>query len=315
MDQKVKVVVTGGAGFIGSNIVDALLEEGMLPIVIDDLSTGEQKNVNEKALMYQQDIRDIKGLEEIFEEHHPTYVLHLAAQISVSRSVREPIYDEEVNIKGILNVLELSVKYEVKKFVFSSSGGVMYGENPEFFPTPETICPDPVSPYGIAKLSGEKYLKFYNREKGLRYTILRYGNVYGPRQSPDGEAGVIAIFAKKMLNGVPVTINGDGEYIRDYVYVKDVVKANLLALEKGDGEIFNIGTGTGKSVNDVFNALKEHIDYDPDPIYGPPRPGDLRKSILDISRAQNILGWSPNYSFEKGIGETVKYFKENGQTI
>lgn len=311
MAQKTKVFVTGGAGFIGSNIVDALLEREMTPIVIDDFSTGERENVNQSAVMYQQDIRDIVGLEEIFKTYRPTYVLHLAAQISVSKSVREPIYDEEVNIKGILNVLELSVKYGVKKFVFSSSGGVMYGDNPKIFPTPETICPNPVSPYGIAKLSGEKYLNFYSKEKGLRYTVLRYGNVYGPRQSPDGEAGVIAIFAKKMLKGVPVTINGDGEYIRDYIYVRDVVEANLLALEKGDGEIFNIGTGVGKSVNDVFNALKEYINYDSDPIYGPPRPGDLRKSVLDISRARKILGWLPTYSFEKGLGETVDFFRKN----
>ncbi len=311
MAQKTKVIVTGGAGFIGSNLVDALLERGMTPIVVDDLSTGERKNVDQSAVMYRQDIRDIVGLEEIFKAYRPTYVFHLAAQISVSRSVREPVYDEEVNIKGILNVLELSVKYGVKKFIFSSSGGVMYGENPEVFPTPETTCPDPVSPYGIAKLSGEKYLNFYGKEKGLRYTVLRYGNVYGPRQSPDGEAGVIAIFAKKMLKGAPVTINGDGEYIRDYIYVRDVVEANLLALEKGDGEIFNIGTGIGKSVNDVFNALREHISYDSDPIYGPPRPGDLRKSVLDISHAQKILGWKPVYSFENGLGETVDFFRKN----
>ncbi len=311
MDQKTKVIVTGGAGFIGSNIVDALLERGMTPIVIDNLSTGNMKNVNKSAAMYRQDIRDINGLEEIFKVYKPTYVLHLAAQISVSRSVREPIYDEEVNIKGILNVLELSSKYGVEKLVFSSSGGVMYGDDPEIFPTPERVCPDPVSPYGIAKLSGEKYLNFYSKEKGLRYTILRYGNVYGPRQSPDGEAGVIAIFAKKMLKGAPVTINGDGEYIRDYIYVRDVVEANLLALEKGDGEIFNIGTAVGKSVNDVFNALKEHIDYDLDPIYGPPRPGDLRKSVLDISHAQEILGWKPAYSFKDGVGKTVEFFRKN----
>ncbi len=309
--DKIRVVVTGGAGFIGSNIVDALLKKGMLPIVIDDLSTGKRENVNPEAIMYEQDTRDIEGLDKIFAKHKPHYVLHLAAQISVSRSVREPLYDEEVNVKGTLNILEMCVRYGVKKIVFTSSGGVMYGENPPF-PTPETICPDPISPYGISKLTGEKYVKFYGMEKGLRYTVLRYGNVYGPRQSPDGEAGVIAIFAKKMLSGDPVTINGDGEYIRDYVYVKDVVNANLLSMEKGDGEIFNIGTGVPKSVNDVFNALREHIAYDLDPIYGPPRPGDLRKSLLDNSHAKDVLGWNPEYSFSEGLKETVEFFK-NGR--
>jgi UDP-glucose 4-epimerase len=308
MAENAKVVVTGGAGFIGSNIVDTLLEMGMVPIVIDDLSTGKAENVNPDAIMYEQDTRDVKGLEKIFSEHKPDYVLHLAAQISVSRSVREPLYDEDVNVKGTLNILEMCHKYDVKKIVFTSSGGVMYGENPPF-PTPESVCPDPVSPYGISKLAGEKYVKFYGLEKGLRYTILRYGNVYGPRQSPDGEAGVIAIFAKKMLNKEPVTINGDGEYIRDYVYVKDVVNANILALENGDGEIFNIGTGTGKSVNDVFRSLREHIYYADDPIYGPPRPGDLRKSVLDNSHAKEVLKWKPKYSFSDGLRETVRFFE------
>ncbi|WP_456400192.1 SDR family oxidoreductase [Mesoaciditoga sp.] len=308
MSEKTKVIVTGGAGFIGSNIVDALLEMGMTPIVIDDLSTGKEENVNPDAIMYRQDTRDLAGLEKIFSKHRPDYVLHLAAQISVSRSVREPIYDESVNIKGTLNVLEMCHKYGVKKIVFTSSGGVMYGENPPF-PTPESVCPDPISPYGISKLAGEKYVRFYGFEKGLRYTILRYGNVYGPRQSPDGEAGVIAIFAKKMLNKEPVTINGDGEYVRDYIYVKDVVNANILSMENGDGEIFNIGTGTGKSVNDVFLSLKEHIYYDADPIYGPPRPGDLRKSILDISHAKEVLKWKPKYSFSEGLRETVSFFE------
>ncbi len=312
MEKNIKVVVTGGAGFIGSNIVDALLNREAIPIVIDDLSTGKIENVNEKAIMYRQDVRDREGLEKIFRTHKPDYVLHLAAQISVSRSVREPLYDEEVNVKGTLNILEMSQKYRVKKVVFTSSGGVMYGENPEF-PTSENVCPDPVSPYGISKLAGEKYVRFYGNEKGLKYTILRYGNVYGPRQSPDGEAGVIAIFTKKMLNKDHLTINGDGEYVRDYVYVGDVVEANLLSLEKGDGEVFNVGTGIGKSVNDVFKSLKEHIYYTVEPIHGDPRPGDLRKSLLDNSHAREVLGWKPRYSFSDGLRETVKFFKEIGR--
>ncbi len=185
----------------------------------------------------------------------------------------------------------------------------MYGEDPKIYPTPESVCPDPLSPYGIAKLSCEKYLKFYQKEFGLRYTALRYGNVYGPRQNPDGEAGVIAIFAKKMLRGEQVTINGDGEYVRDYIYVKDVVGANVKAIEFGDGESINIGTGTGKSVNDVFRTLKSRINYILDPVYGPARSGDLRKSILENSKAKNILRWEPTYDFERGISETVSYFE------
>ncbi len=312
MGQITKVIVTGGAGFIGSNIVDALLNRGMVPIVIDDLSTGKIKNVNEEAIMYRQDVRDKKGLEKIFKTHNPAYVFHLAAQISVSRSEREPLYDEDVNVKGTLNVLEMSHKYGVKKVVFTSSGGVMYGENPEF-PTPENVCPDPVSPYGISKLAGEKYVRFYGNEKGLKYTVLRYGNVYGPRQSPDGEAGVIAIFTKKMLNKAPLKINGDGECVRDYIYVGDVVEANILSLFNGNGETFNIGTGIGKSVNDVFKSLKEHIYYTVPPVHGEPRPGDLRKSLLDNSHAREVLGWKPKYSFSDGLKETVKFFKEIGR--
>ncbi len=305
-----KILVTGGAGFIGSNIVDELLSKGIVPVVVDNLSTGDRKNVNKAAILYECDIKDREKLQRVFDEQRPRYVIHTAAQISVSRSVREPFFDADTNIMGMINLLDLCIKFGVEKFVFSSSGGVMYGDDPKIYPTPENICPDPVSPYGIAKLAGEKYLKFYEREKGLKYTALRYGNVYGPRQNPDGEAGVIAIFAKKMLNGDKVTINGDGEYIRDYVYVSDVVDANVQAISMGDGEFFNISTATGKSVNDVFMALKARINYKFNPVYGDPRPGDLRKSILDNTKAMKILKWKPKYLFEDGISKTVSYFEE-----
>lgn len=304
-----KVLVTGGAGFIGSNIVDELIKNGYSTIVVDDLSSGMRDNLNKEAKFYECDIRDRGALEKVFENERPEYVIHAAAQISVSRSVREPLYDAQVNIIGIINMLELSVKYQISKFVFSSSGGVMYGEDPKIYPTPESVCPDPISPYGIAKLASERYLKFYSREFGLKFTSLRYGNVYGPRQNPDGEAGVIAIFTKKMLKNEFVKINGDGEYIRDYVYVRDVVDANLKSLKIGDNEILNIGTGVGKSVNEVFKAIKESTGYKLDPVYGPPRPGDLRKSILDIERARKILKWTPSYNFKMGISETVSYFE------
>ncbi len=304
-----KFLVTGGAGFIGSNIVDELINLGEIPIVVDDLSTGDRANLSSDVIFYQCDVRNKDQLEKVFQAERPKYLIHTAAQISVSKSVREPSYDAQVNIMGMINLLDLSVKYGVEKFIFSSSGGVMYGEDPKIYPTPESVCPDPLSPYGIAKLACEKYLKFYQKEHGLRYTALRYGNVYGPRQNPDGEAGVIAIFAKKMLRGDQVTINGDGEYVRDYVYVKDVVSANIKAIELGDGENINIGTGIGKSVNDVFSALKSRINYTLSPVYGPARAGDLRKSILDNSKAKHILHWEPVYDFEKGISETVSYFE------
>ncbi len=304
-----KFLVTGGAGFIGSNIVDELINLGEIPIVVDDLSTGDRANLSSDVIFYQCDVRNKDQLEKVFQAERPKYLIHTAAQISVSKSVREPSYDAQVNIMGMINLLDLSVKYGVEKFIFSSSGGVMYGEDPKIYPTPESVCPDPLSPYGIAKLACEKYLKFYQKEHGLRYTALRYGNVYGPRQNPDGEAGVIAIFAKKMLRGEQVTINGDGEYVRDYVYVKDVVSANIKAIELGDGENINIGTGIGKSVNDVFSALKSRINYTLNPVYGPARAGDLRKSILDNSKAKHILHWEPVYDFERGISETVSYFE------
>ncbi len=308
MEQKT-ILVTGGAGFIGSNIVDDLINRGHSVVVVDNLLTGSKDNLNPKAKFYEVDIRDYDLLERVFNENPIDYVIHTAAQISVSLSVRKPIFDEDINIKGILNLLELSVAHKIKKFVFSSSGGVMYGDT-NLFPTPETVCPNPISPYGIAKLASEKYLQFYNLEKGLNYTILRYGNVFGPRQNPDGEAGVIAIFIKKMLNHNSVTINGDGKYIRDYVYVKDVVKANILALDYGDNDFFNIGTSIGKDVNDVFKVIKDNIDYNLEPNHGPARPGDLRKSILDASKAKKILGWTPEYSFNEAIKETIAFFKE-----
>ncbi len=301
-----KVLVTGGAGFIGSHIVDLLLENNQEVISVDNLSSGH--NLNNKTKFYKVDIRNKDGLEKVFKENKIDFVIHTAAQISVSRSVREPLLDEEINIKGILNLLELSKDYKVKKFIFSSSGGVMYGQT-KIFPTPETVCPEPLSPYGIAKLASERYIIFYNKEFNLNYTILRYGNVYGPRQDPNGEAGVVAIFTKRMLKDMQVTINGDGKYVRDYVYVKDVARANVFSLEKGDEEIINIGTAKGTDVNELFNELKELTGYKREAVHGPPRPGDLRKSLLDISKAKSVLGWAPKYNLNEGLKETVEFFK------
>ncbi len=302
-------LVTGGAGFIGSHIVDRLLKENFNVVVIDDLSTGFKENIYNKNLMFVEgDIRNKETVEHVFSVNSPHYVFHLAAQISVSRSVREPALDADINVTGTLNLLEASVKYGCSKFIFTSSGGVMYGENPEVFPTPETCNWCPSSPYGIAKLTGERYLDFFHNEYGLNYTALRYSNVYGPRQNPHGEAGVVAIFLQKMIRNENATINGDGEYIRDYVYVEDVANANLLALEKGDNDVFNIGTGTGVSVNELFAELKKISRYEKEAEYGPARPGDLRKSILDSARAKEILGWQPEFKIEDGLIQTYDFF-------
>ncbi len=302
-------LVTGGAGFIGSNLVRKLLNMGASVVVVDNLSTGKVENVPKGALFYEHDITDMEMMKRIFMLHKPEYVFHFAAQASVSRSVREPDFDANVNILGTINLLKLSVEFGVKKFIFSSTGGAIYGDEVSVFPTPETECPKPLSPYGIAKLSSEHYIRFFGKEYGLNYTILRYANVYGPRQDPYGEAGVVAIFTERMLKGDDVTIFGDGEYVRDYVYVDDVVEANVLSMEKGDGEVFNISTGRGTTVNELFKMLKEITGYEKDPIYGPPRPGDLRKSILDYNKAKKVLGWEPKYDLDTGFRKTVEWFR------
>ncbi|MDK2898567.1 MAG: UDP-glucose 4-epimerase [Thermotoga sp.] len=304
------ILVTGGAGFIGSHVVDKLIENGYGVIVVDNLSSGKVENLNRNALFYEQSIEDEEMMERIFSLHRPEYVFHLAAQASVAISVREPARDAKTNIIGSLVLLEKSIKHGVKKFIFSSTGGAIYGENVKVFPTPETEIPHPISPYGIAKYSTEMYLEFFAREYGLKYTVLRYANVYGPRQDPYGEAGVVAIFTERMLRGEEVHIFGDGEYVRDYVYVDDVVRANLLAMEKGDNEVFNIGTGRGTTVNQLFKLLKEITGYDKEPVYKPPRKGDVRKSILDYTKAKEKLGWEPKVSLEEGLKLTVEYFRK-----
>ncbi len=302
------VLVTGGAGFIGSHVVDGLLKEGLSLIVVDNLSTGKIENLNPNALFYQQSIEDEEMMERVFMLHKPAYIFHLAAQSSVSVSVRNPVEDAKTNILGTLVLLQKSVKYGVKKFIFSSTGGAIYGDNVKI-PTPETETPNPISPYGIAKLSVEKYLDFFSKEYGLEYVSLRYSNVYGPRQDPYGEAGVVAIFTNRMLKGEKVTIFGDGEYVRDYVYVDDVVRANILAMEKGKNVVLNIGTGRGTTVNELFMMLKSITGYSDEPEYAPPRKGDVRKSILDCSKAKEILGWEPEVSLEEGLRRTVEHFK------
>ncbi|AEH50231.1 SDR family oxidoreductase [Pseudothermotoga thermarum] len=302
------VLVTGGAGFIGSHLVDVLLQQGHKVVVVDNLSAGKIDNLNRAALFYQQSIQDSEMMERVFQLHKFDYVFHLAAQASVSVSVKEPSTDAQTNILGTIVLLEKSAKYGVKKFIFSSTGGAIYGEDVPI-PTPETVEPRPISPYGIAKRSAEMYLEFFKREYNLDYVSLRYGNVYGPRQDPNGEAGVVAIFTARMLKNEDVIIFGDGEYVRDYVYVKDVVQANLLAMKDGVSGVYNIGTGIGTTVNQLFKMLARLTGYQKQPVYAPPRKGDLRKSILDPTKAKNELGWSPQTNLEEGLALTIEYFK------
>ena len=298
-----KIIVTGGAGFIGSHIVDLYVSYGHKVTVIDNLSKGKKENINPKAKFIKVDIRD-KNLYKIFLKEKPDIVNHHAAQVSVAESVRNPVYDADVNIYGSLNVFESSCKANVDKIIFASSGGVIYGEV-KGRSAKETDPEVPVSPYGVSKLAGEKYLRFLSRN----YVSLRYGNVYGPRQDPYGEAGVIAIFISSMLDGKTPTINGDGNYIRDYVYCKDVAYANLVAIKKNVIGEFNVGTGRGISVNELFKRTKKIIGINIKPKYGPHRPGDLRRSIICSNLLKKKLGWKIRFPLEKGLKETIASFK------
>jgi len=301
-----KILVTGGAGFIASHIVDAYIEKGHNVVVIDNLSSGRIENLNKKAKFYEIDIRD-KKIEEVFKKEKIDVINHHAAQIDVRKSVAEPIFDADINIMGTLNLLENSRKYGIKKFIFASSGGVMYGECET--PPDENYPALPLSPYGISKKVIEDYLRFYKFAYNLNFTVFRYGNVYGPRQDPHGEAGVVAIFSKAMLNNKEVFIFGDGKQIRDYINVFDIVRANLITLEEGDGEIFNLGTGNSISVNELFNYLKEITDYKREPVYKPQRLGELQKSKLNVKKAKEILSWKTEIDIKEGLRKTVEYFK------
>ena len=318
-----KIIVTGGAGFIGSHIVDACVKSGHKIEIIDNLSSGSSENVPRDVPLHQVDIRDTLSIAKIFKTFQPDAVCHQAAQLSVSRSVREPLLDADINCLGLLSVLDAAVASSCKRMVFASSGGVLYGDVPT--PAPETTPADPISPYGITKWVGEKYLEFYAREHGLSAIALRYSNVYGPRQNPHGEAGVVAIFCNKFLDGHPALINGDGKYIRDYVYGPDIAAANLSALSldeqafgKGKMLSLNIGTGVGTDVNTLEKNVRRQVEHLlahtgkkqslPDPEYGPERVGDLRSNLLDASRASDVLAWKATHSFDEGLKATVQWF-------
>ncbi|MEW5946068.1 MAG: NAD-dependent epimerase/dehydratase family protein [bacterium] len=302
-----RVLVTGGAGFIGSHVVDLLLKQGHEVSVVDDLSTGREENLNPGAKFYRLDILDART-GEVFERERPECVVHAAAQISVAQSVRDPAGDARVNVVGSLLLMEHARRSGARKVVFSSSGGTVYGEVPGA-PAAEDVPFNPQSPYGIGKMCFEYYLEFYRVEYGIAYTVLRYGNVYGPRQDPHGEAGVVAIFAMKTLRGETPTINGDGKYFRDYVYVSDVAHSNRLCLERGDNRIYNIGTQTATDVNEVFRLIAEAAGFTGAAKHGPPRHGDLRRSVLDVSRARRELGWAPVVPLDEGIAKTVEFFR------
>lgn len=303
-----KFIVTGGAGFIASHIVDALIDEGHEVAVVDNLSTGFRRNLNPQAKFYEADIRDREEMNRIFSIEKPHIVDHHAAQMDVRKSIEDPVYDAQCNILGSLNLIMASNANGVKKFIYISTGGAVHGE-PQYLPVKEDHPINPECPYGITKHTIEHYLYLYNLLYGLKYTVLRYPNVFGPRQNPKGEAGVNAIFINAMLENRTPTIFGDGEQLRDYVYVKDVVRANLLSIEWGDGCIVNLGTATGTSVNTIYRELQDIIGYKPDPIYAPERPGEINRIYLDPTQAKKILGWEAKISFREGLERTVEWHK------
>jgi UDP-glucose 4-epimerase len=306
----VRILVTGGAGFIGSHVVDAYIAAGHEVAVLDNFSTGNQANLNPAAEVHRADLRDQAAVEKAVASFRPEIVNHHAAQSEVPKSVADPGFDAHVNIVGGLNLLKASVDHHVKKVVFISTGGALYGE-PDVVPADEDHPVRPLSPYGTSKYSFEQYLGTFKRTFGLEFTVLRYANIYGPRQDFFAEEGrVVAIFASRMLAGKPVTIDGDGDQSRDMLHVGDAATANLAALERGDGEIFHISTGVPVSVNDLFRKLAILTDYKMEPNVGPRRKGDVFRIALDNTRARRDLGWEPRVSLEEGLSLTVDYFRE-----
>jgi len=305
-----KILVTGGAGFIGSHVVDLYIEQGNQVVVVDDLSTGTSSNLNPAATFYEMDVRDPK-IAEVFERERPDVVNHHAAQMDVRRSVDDPIYDADINILGSLRLIEFSRQFGVGRFIYISSGGAVYGE-PEYLPCDETHPINPICQYGASKHTVEHYLFMYRVNYGLDYSVLRYANVYGPRQNPRGEAGVVAIFIGQMLDGQKVVINGDGKQTRDFVFVADCAQANLLALTGGGGDgVFNIGAGRGTSVNEIFADLKAITSYQSSPVHGPAKLGETRHIYLDCNKAGLELGWRPSVDLRDGLDRTVTYLRSS----
>jgi UDP-glucose 4-epimerase len=303
-----KILVTGGAGFIGSHVVDTFINAGHEVSVIDNLSTGNEENLNPKAKFFKADICD-KNISQIFEKEKFDIVNHHAAQMDVRYSVKDPAFDANTNILGTINLLQNSIQNGVKRFMFASTGGAVYGEQ-EYFPADEKHPTYPLSPYGISKLSVEHYLYFYKIQFKLNYTILRYANIYGPRQNPKGEAGVIAIFTSKFLKGEQPIINGDGKQTRDYVFVGDVAKANLLTHDLNQSEIYNIGTGKETTVVQLFTMLRKITGKDVPEKHAPTAPGEQLRSVITSDKIFKDLKWRPSISLSEGLKQTVDFFKE-----
>lgn len=304
-----KVLVTGGAGFIGSHVVDLFVANGYQVVVVDDLSSGRRSNLNPEATFYQLDIRSPQ-LVEVFEKERPDYVDHHAAQMDVRRSVADPLFDADVNIRGSINLLECARQFGVKRFIYISTGGAVYGE-PEYLPCDEAHPINPICPYGASKHTVEHYLYMYQENYNLAYNVLRYPNVYGPRQDPHGEAGVVAIFTGQMLKEKPVVINGDGEQERDFVYVGDCARANLMVTtSEHANQIYNLGVGQGTTVNEVYRTLKAITAYPLEAAHGPAKVGETRRIFLDASKAKRELGWGATISLEEGLQKTAEYFRQ-----
>ncbi|MEW6682057.1 MAG: NAD-dependent epimerase/dehydratase family protein [Nitrospirota bacterium] len=306
-----RILVTGGAGFIGSHLVDRLIQEGHEVSIVDDLSTGKKKNVSPKAEFYKLDILSPK-VERVFKKARPEAIFHHAAQMDVRRSVKDPLFDGQVNILGTVNLLEQAVKVGTKRVIFASSGGAVYGEQ-EQFPAAEPHPTRPVSPYGISKLAGEHYLYYYGRTYGLQWTSLRYANVYGPRQDPFGEAGVVAIFTLKLLQNEQPVINGTGKQTRDYIAIDDVVEANMAVLNNRLTETFNVGTGRETTVNQLFRMLAEAVGSPIKERYGPERRGEQLRSCVDAGKLARAAEWEARTSLADGLKRTVEYFRQTLQ--
>ena len=309
MAYRRSALVTGGAGFIGSHLVDRLVQENYRVIIVDDLSTGKLKNLNHDATFHHMSITQ-PTFPDVLNRERPDLVFHLAAQSSVPHSVKDPILDNEVNVLGTLRLLEASRRAGVEKIIYSSTGGALYGE-PEVVPCPDDAPVTPISPYGMSKYMAEQYLEFYSRQYRLNFTTLRYGNVYGPRQDPFGEAGVVAIFISAMLGGKRPRIFGDGNQTRDFVCVDDIVDANIAAIHRGHRKALNIGTGQLTSVNQLIEMLKQIIGFRWDAEHGPARAGDVYRISLDSSRAEAELAWMPKTDLAEGLARTVKFLREN----
>lgn len=307
-----KILVTGGAGFIGSHVVDLFVSQGYEVVVVDNLSTGRESNLNPAAKFYQVDIRSPE-VAEIIARERPDFISHHAAQIDVRRSVADPLFDAEVNVLGSIRLIEAARQYGVQRFVYISTGGAVYGE-PEYLPCDEAHPINPICPYGISKHTVEHYLFLAHYNYGLNYTVLRYPNVYGPRQDPHGEAGVVAIFSGRMLRQEPVTIYGDGLQERDFLYVGDCARANLLAVQQAQDGIYNLGTGRGANINELFDILREITHYPLRPGYGPAKVGETYKIYLQAAKAARDLGWQPTLSLSEGLSQTVAYFQTHELT-